>query len=172
MTRETPLALAGAVSPERGPQAAGKTTMNLIISGDTYPVRQQLKSLGCRWNGSVWDAATDEMAVEARKIVGPEAVLRGEIERELDRILGRPIDSIPEWTGGWVYLAGDPEITPAAIQWRYNPRICMGKGSTLVTWDIPMMPPEDVLAALRAMPVDDSDDNLCERLRAFQADPR
>ncbi len=43
----------------------------MIITGNTYPVREQLKALGGRWNANArgWDVPADK-AEQARKIVG------------------------------------------------------------------------------------------------------
>jgi hypothetical protein len=42
-----------------------------MILGNTYPVKEQLKQVGCRWNADrkCWMATTEEMAVKARSIV-------------------------------------------------------------------------------------------------------
>jgi hypothetical protein len=41
------------------------------ITGNTYPVKESLKSLGCRWDAAdkCWTASTPEMAEQARAIV-------------------------------------------------------------------------------------------------------
>jgi len=43
------------------------------IEGNTYPVKDQLKQLGCKWDGDrrAWYAPTAEIATAARAIVGP-----------------------------------------------------------------------------------------------------
>jgi hypothetical protein len=43
------------------------------ITGETYPVKDQLKSLGCRWDGDkrAWYAETPEVAEKAQSIVKP-----------------------------------------------------------------------------------------------------
>jgi hypothetical protein len=48
--------------------------MQIEILGSTYPVKDKLKALGCRWDGAkkCWTAATEDMASKAKAIVsGP-----------------------------------------------------------------------------------------------------
>ena len=62
------------------------TTENLVaITGNTYPVKEQLKSIGARWNGDAkaW-MVVPEKADEARKIVagaGPKKAYSGGASR-------------------------------------------------------------------------------------------
>ena len=55
-------------APRRGTER--KMSQTVAITGNTYPVKEQLKSLGARWNGEqkAWMVA-QEKADEARKIV-------------------------------------------------------------------------------------------------------
>jgi hypothetical protein len=46
--------------------------MKIQITGNTYPHKDQLKALGCRWDGAAkcWVASSEDMAEKAKAIVG------------------------------------------------------------------------------------------------------
>lgn len=45
------------------------------ITGNTYPVRERLKALGCKWSAArkCWLAPTPEIAAQAQALVPPSA---------------------------------------------------------------------------------------------------
>jgi hypothetical protein len=48
--------------------------MSLDIVGNTYPVRDKLRNLGCRWSSArkVWVAPTPDVAALAQALVKPK----------------------------------------------------------------------------------------------------
>lgn len=49
-----------------------QTLTRIAITGNTYPVKDKLKALGCKWDGArkCWVATSEDMAAKARAIVG------------------------------------------------------------------------------------------------------
>lgn len=47
------------------------TSIITKITGNTYPVKDALKAIGCRWDAQdkCWTASTDEMAAKAQAIM-------------------------------------------------------------------------------------------------------
>jgi len=45
-----------------------------FVEGDTYPVKDQLKALGCRWDSTrrAWYCESEEVLAQAKAIVGPQ----------------------------------------------------------------------------------------------------
>lgn len=58
------------------------------ITGNTYPVKDKLKALGCRWDAAhkCWTASTDEMAGQARACVGEQPPLNSPAPQDLGPI--------------------------------------------------------------------------------------
>jgi len=62
-----------------------------IISGNTYPVRQALKELGCRWSpkDKSWIATDKQMMYEANDIVYASEQRKEERKTSINTIVGR-----------------------------------------------------------------------------------
>lgn len=45
--------------------------VKIYLSGNTFPVKEALKSLGCRWDAErkSWYATSEEMAEKAREVI-------------------------------------------------------------------------------------------------------
>lgn len=59
-----------------------------FVEGNTYPVKEQLKALGCRWDGDrrAWYAETQEVADKAKAIVKPKPLYNSPPPQDLGTV--------------------------------------------------------------------------------------
>ena len=58
-------------------------TTRLYVTGNTYPVKEELRALGCRWDAGrrAWYTDSEEVAAKAREIVQPHPMYNSQIGR-------------------------------------------------------------------------------------------
>lgn len=84
--------------------------MSLKITGNTYPVREQLRALGGRWDAveRVWIMPTPEAAAKARELVGsaPKAERRRGTSAYRPNGMGGICAACGDDCGGGLYSCG------------------------------------------------------------------
>lgn len=86
--------------------------MSFPITGNTFPVKDQLRALGCRWDGvnKYWTASTQDMAAKAKAIMLSPATKQAAQRRPGQSGRSSPAETKRCWECGCRFTYRDAKV--------------------------------------------------------------